>query len=231
MIGKEISDYLISLSDKKYLDFTQKLNAKMNLKQLGVRIPLLRNYAKELSKKYELEYLYNNINENFYEEVMLKGFIIGQYKKLDFSELKKYLLDFVPKINDWSICDTFCSGLKITKKYKKEMFELIEYFLKTNKEFQIRFSLVMLLDYYIEEEYIDKIFEIIKSIKNEEYYVKMANAWLISFCMIKYYDKTYEFLKNNKIDLVTHNKAIQKSIESYRLTTKQKEELRKLKRK
>lgn len=231
MIGKEISDYLISLSDKKYLDFTQKLNAKMNLKQLGVRIPLLRNYAKELSKKYELEYLYNNINENFYEEVMLKGFIIGQYKKLDFLELKKYLLDFVPKINDWAICDTFCSGLKITKKYKKEMFELIEYFLKTNKEFQIRFSLVMLLDYYIEEEYIDKIFEIIKSIKNEEYYVKMANAWLISFCMIKYYDKTYEFLKNNKIDLVTHNKAIQKSIESYRLTTKQKEELRKLKRK
>ena len=231
MIGKEISDYLISLSDKKYLDFTQKLNAKMNLKQLGVRIPLLRNYAKELSKKYELEYLYNNINQCFYEEVMLKGFIIGQYKKIDFSELKKYLLDFVPKINDWAICDTFCAGLKITKKYKKEMYELIEYFLKTNKEFQIRFSLVMLLDYYIEDEYIDKIFKIIKSIKNEEYYVKMANAWLISFCIIKYYDKTYEFLKNNKIDLFTHNKAIQKSIESYRLTTKQKEELRKLKKK
>ena len=231
MISKEVNDYLISLSDKEYLDFTIKLNAKTDLKQLGVRIPLLRKYAKELSKKYELDYLYNNINENYYEEVMLKGFLIGEYKKLEFNELKKYILDFVPKINDWAICDTFCSSLKITKKYKEEVFELIEYFLKTNKEFQIRFSLVMLLHYYIEDEYIDRIYKIIKSVNNEEYYVKMANAWLLSFCMINYYDKTYEFLKKNELDLFTHNKAIQKSIESYRLTNKQKDELRNLKRK
>lgn len=229
MIDKIIKEKLLSLRDDKLLEFEQKLNAKdNNLKQLGVRIPLLRNYAKELIKEYDLEYLINNIDEEYYEELMLKGFLIGHLK--DYSIFEKYVYDFVPKISDWAICDTFCASLKITKKYPKEMYEVINHFLSSKSEFEVRFSLVMLLDYYLIDDYIDKVLEISNSIKSDKFYIKMANAWLLSFALIKYYDKTYNFLKNDCVlDKWTYNKTIQKARESFRLTNKQKEKLLKLK--
>ena len=98
----------------------------------------------------------------------------------------------MPKINNWAVCDTFCAGLKITKKHKEEMFEFLQKYLKSHKEFEIRFGVVMLLDYYIEEKYLNQLFEIFDSIENKEYYVQMAIAWAISICLIKFYDKTGE---------------------------------------
>lgn len=234
-LKNKIKSELLSFADPALLTFEQSLNMKSEdetVKQIGIRVPLLRNYAKELSKEYELDFLFHNIDEEYYEELMLKGFLISSYKNLSYQEFERIIMCFVPKINDWGICDTFCASLKLTKKYQREFLKVIKKYLKSQKEFEVRFALVMILDYYIDEEHLNQIYEIINDVKLDKYYVKMANAWLISFCIIKYYDKTVAFLKNDcKIDDFTYNKGLQKSIESYRVSNQQKEELRLLKRK
>lgn len=225
-----IKEELISLADKKYKNFHSNLCPGID-NILGVRVPVLRNYAKELNNKYSIDDLLNKIDEEYYEEIMLKGMLIGLNKKLEWNELEKYIKDFVPKIDNWAICDVFCAGLKITKKYKKEMFELINEYLKSNKEFELRFAIVMILDYYIEKEYLQKDFNIFNQIKSDKYYVKMAVAWAISICLIKFYNETIKYLENNTfLDNWTYNKAIQKAIESYRITNEHKDYLRKMKK-
>ena len=214
---KEVKDFLIKNQDKKYLDFSDGIGARSNKIRLGVRIPLIRDYAKYLSRNYSLNYLLENIEEVYYEEVMLKGFIIGNYK-LSFKELTSYIDYYLPKISDWAICDTFVSGLKISKKYPKELWEYLIKKLNSKDEFTVRFSLVMILNYYINDEYKDKIYQIIESIKLDKYYVKMANAWLISYMLINYFDDTVNYLKNSKLDNFTKRKGITKAIESFRIS-------------
>lgn len=224
---QKIKKELIQLQDKKYKEFHGGLcPGAENI--IGVRVPVLRNYAKELLKQYDFKELMKNIDNEYYEEIMLQGMLIGQAKE-EFSTILKYITNFIPKIDNWAVCDVFCAGLKITKKHKEEMWDFIQTYLKSNKEFEIRFGVVMLLDYYIEESYLNQNFEIFDSIKNTAYYVQMAVAWAISICLIKYYDETIKYLKKAKIDKFTYNKALQKGIESYRITPEQKQELRNMK--
>lgn len=226
-IKKEIKEQIYKLADEKFKDFHSGLcPGTTNI--VGVRTPILRNYAKELSKKYSLEELLQEIDDTLYEEIVLQGMLIGLSK--DIEEVLKYTKTFIPKIYNWATCDVFCAGLKITKKHKKKMWEFIQEYINSDKEYEIRFGIVMILDYYIDEEYLDKNFEIFEKIKNDNYYVKMAIAWAISICLIKYYDKTIKYLKKAKLDNWTYNKSLQKAIESYRISDEQKEVLRKMKK-
>ncbi len=227
----EIKKHLLKLADKKYQEFHNKLCPNTN-NIIGVRVPVLRKYAKELIQQYEIKNLLSNIDNEYYEEIMLQGMIIGLSKEKDFNVIKDYIKDFIPKIDNWAVCDGFCAGLKITKKYKKDMWEFIQEYLKSDKEFYLRFSIVMILDFYIEKEYLQKDFEIFNNIRNNKYYVQMAIAWAVSLCLIKYYDETIKYLKskNCKLDDFTYNKALQKARESFRITNVQKEELKKMKR-
>ena len=224
----EIEKELLNMQDKKYKEFQKGICPGVE-EIIGIRIPILRSYAKELLKKYDFKQLMESIPNNYYEEIMLQGMLIGQ-AKLDFNEIIKYIKDFIPKINNWAVCDTFCTSLKITKKHKEKMWDFIQKYIKSDKEFYIRFGIVLILNYYIDEDYLYKNFKIFDSIKSDKYYVQMAVAWAISFCLIKFYDKTIEYLKNSKIDKFTYNKSIQKAIESYRITKEQKEFLRTLKK-
>ena len=121
--------------------------------------------------------------------------------------------------------------LKIANKYKEEMWNFIKKYLKSSKEFELRFAIVMMLDYYINDKYVDKCLEIFDNIKSDKYYVQMAVAWAISIGIIKYWDKTIKHLEFSKLDDFTYNKSIQKAIESYRISDENKEVLRCLKRK
>lgn len=226
-IKDEIKVKLLLLEDLKYKEFHSKLCPNVN-NIIGVRLPKLRNLAKELLEKYSLEILLANIDNKYYEEIMLEAILIGYCK--DINIVTKLINNFVNKIDNWAVCDTFCAGLKITKKNKDEMFNLIVENINSNQEFKIRFGVVMLLDYYIEKEYINQLFNIFDNITNHSYYVEMAVAWAISFCLIKFYDETAHYLKTCKLSKFTYNKALQKAIESYRISEHQKEELRKLKK-
>ena len=226
---QEIKKKLFELADPKYKEFHERLcPGTENI--IGVRVPVLRKYAQELFKEKDWKQTIEEIDNEYYEEIMLQGVLIGQAKKEDINILLKHVEKYVPKIDNWAICDVFCAGLKITKKYKKEMWKFIQKYLKSDKEFKIRFAVVMILDYYIDEEYLKEDFKIFDDIKHEGYYVKMAVAWAISVCLIKYYEDTLEYLKKSKIDNWTYNKAIQKAIESFRISDVQKNFLRKLKK-
>lgn len=224
---EKIRKKLFEMQDLKYKEFHSSLCPNVD-NIIGVRVPALRQYAKELYLNNELKNI--EIGNKYYEELVIQGMIIGFQTKEPIEKVTKQIKEFVPKINSWAVCDTFCAGLKITKKYPNEMYNLIKEYLKSEKEYELRFAIVMLLNYYIKDENIDKTLEILDNIESDKYYVKMANAWAISVCLIKYYDRTFEFLNTTKIDNFTYNKAIQKAIESYRITDEQKNNLRKIKR-
>ena len=226
---KEIKEKLFELSDKKYKEFHVGLCPGTN-NIIGVRVPILRNYAKELYEEKTWKETIKQIDNEYYEEIMLQGMLIGLAKKEDINIILQFVEKYVPKIDNWAICDVFCAGLKITQKNKKQVWEFIQKYLKSEKEFEVRFAIVMILDYFIDEQYLQKDFQIFDSIKHEGYYVKMAVAWAISVCIVKYYEETIQYLEKAQIDNWTYNKAIQKSIESYRIIEAQKQNLRKMKK-
>ncbi len=152
---KKIKEKLYELADLNYKEFHSRLCPGTN-NIIGVRVPVLRKYAKELIRDYEITKLLKEIDSQYYEEIMLQGMLIG-LEKVDLRIIQKQIQEFVPKIDNWAICDVFCAGLKITKKYKKEMWDFIQKYLKSDKEFEIRFAIVMILDFYIEEPYLRKI--------------------------------------------------------------------------
>ena len=230
MDNKEIRERILELADSKYKEFHSSLCPNTD-NIIGVRIPVLRNLAKELLKEIDWQnYLENAWNE-YYEEIMLQGMIINLIcKKKDINDVIKYIDNFIPKIDNWAVCDTFCAGLKITEENLEYMWNYIQRYIKSNKEFEIRFAIVMMLDYFIKEDYIDEVLKKLNNIKNKEYYVQMAIAWAVSIAFIKFPDKTMEFLENNILDDFTYNKSIQKIIESYRVDKEIKEKLRKMKR-
>lgn len=224
----EIRAKLFEMQDVQYKKFQSSLCPNTD-SIIGVRIPILKKYAKDLLKKYNLEELLQNIGEKYYEEIMLKGILIG-LDKSDIINTIKHTKEFVPKIDNWAVCDVFCAGLKITLKHKSEIWKVINEYLKSSKEFEIRFAIVMILDYYIDEDYLNQDFKIFDSVNNEGYYAKMAVAWAVSIALIKYYDDSLKYLQSCKLDNFTYNKAIQKAIESYRITDEQKRFLKSIKR-
>lgn len=223
----KIRQDLFSMQDLKYKEFHGSLCPDID-NVIGVRIPKLREYAKELYKCNNVKDI--KIEDKYYEELVIQGMLIGFQTKAPIKEVIKQVEEFIPKINSWAVCDTFCAGLKITKKYQTEMFKVIKEYLKSTQEYQVRFAIVMLLNYYINDQYIDQVLQILDNVKLDKYYVQIANAWAISICLIKYYNKTLDFLNTTQIDDFTYNKGIQKAIESYRITDEQKEYLRTLKR-
>lgn len=224
---KNIREKLYALSDNRYKEFHSNLCPNSD-NILGVRVPELRKLAKEIVKN-DLNAFYQNIEDKYYEEIMLQGMCIG-YANISLEERIRLLKKFIPKIDNWAICDCCCSTYKFTNKNKKEMWDFINTYLNSKKEFELRFAIVMMMDYYIEDEYIDIVLQKVDNTKSEKYYVQMAKAWLLQVAFIKYEDKTLKYLKNNNLDKFTYNKALQKIIESYRVDEKTKKMIKGMKR-
>lgn len=221
-----IKKYLYENIDLKYKEFSKSL-LPSDTNILGVRLPLLRKLAKEISLGDYSWYL-ENASDDTFEEIMLQGMVIGNLKT-SFEVITNYIDKFIPKINNWSVCDSFVSSLKITKKYKKEMFEYIRKY-SFSSEYGTRFMLVMFTNYYVDIDYLPSIFNIINSFEIKDYYVKMAVAWLLSICYINYEELTIKYLKKCKLDAFTYNKALQKITESKRVSLDKKKEISNMKR-
>lgn len=215
---------LFSLQDKQYKSFNEKLLPNIN-NIIGVRIPILRQLAKELAR----ENWQNYKDELYYEEIMLQGLIIG-YANIPAEKKLQCLKDFIPKINNWGVCDTVCSNLKFIKQQQKIVWKFIQPYLKSDKEFDVRFAIVILLNYFIDDNYIDEVLIILDKIKHNGYYAKMAVAWALSICFVKYWHKTFEYFQKSDLDNWTYNKTIQKTCESLRISKKNKSELKNIRR-
>jgi 3-methyladenine DNA glycosylase AlkD len=217
---QKILNFLKKEADLEYRNFHKKLLKNDKINVLGVRTPILKKIAKEISKGDYKSFIKLN-SHNTYEETVIHGLILG-YIKVSEEELFKLIDEFLCFNNNWAVNDITCANLKA---FKKISFDKVLKYINSDNPWIIRFGLVLILDYYINEENIDKIFILCDNISGD-YYVKMANAWLISICYIKFPNKTFKFLKSCKLDKFTFNKTISKICDSYRVTEEKKNKLK-----
>ncbi len=247
---EKVREVLTELAEPSYAEFSggllekkQKGDAEKKspsgaekANMLGVRLPKLRGVAKQIVKADGIAWLeaaeFEKTEKPYMEEILLYGMVIGSAKE-KVEVLFPYIRKYVGWIDNWSLCDSFCCGLKQTRKQMPEMWEFLQPYLKSDKEFELRFAVVMLMNFYIGPEYIDRLLMIFDGIHHEGYYVKMAVAWALSMCLVKEWEKSYAYMCSgeNHLDKFTYLKTIQKCRESYQLTKEQKELLAELKKK
>ncbi|WP_331676837.1 MULTISPECIES: DNA alkylation repair protein [Eisenbergiella] len=223
----DIKEQLSLLAEPAYRDFSSSLLPGTE-HILGVRLPALRKIARKLAKENWLENLARCTQDSF-EEIMLQGFIIG-YAKAPLPDILEQIAAFLPKINNWSVCDSFCITLKAAGENPAEFWDFLQPCILSGEEFTVRFAIVMLLDYYITPEYIDRLFPIFDGISHEGYYVKMAVAWAVSMCYVKFPEKTESYLGRCRLDDFTYNKSLQKITESLSVDKETKKRIRAMKR-
>ena len=222
IIQKDIRNFLLTNTDKKYQNFSKTLTpGAKNI--LGVRVPLIKQFAKELTRK-NISCQDITFREDIFEEVLLEGFLIA-YSKTTFETFVKEIKNFIPKINNWASCDLFCAALKRVKKHEDFFFGFLKPYLNSKKEFYVRFALVLLLDYYVQEKYLAFIFNTLDNFKHQGYYAKMAAAWLLSQCFIKYSKETFVYAKTSKLDTWTFKKGLEKTKQSFRVSDEFKKSL------
>ena len=217
----DVKNELYKLQDEEYQKFQQNIILNLD-NHIGVRVPQLRKLAKKLVRdKVSID----EIEIDTYEEILLKGFYIG-YSKVDIDTRLQLIESYLPLITNWAICDGFVSTLKFTKDHKEVVFNWLMQYVH-GSVYEVRFVLVMLLTYFIDDEYIDSCYRVFDCITNDDYYVKMALAWAISIAYIKYTKRTRDYLLFAQIDGWTYNKAISKICDSYRVSKEEKDELKK----
>lgn len=221
---KDYIDDLFKYKDIEFAKFSERI-IKSNYKIVGIRTPILQKEAKKLIRDYDNYFKYARFDS--YEEVFLYGLVLANLK--DYQEYRKYLNCYIPAIDSWGLVDSFVAKSKVIEKNLEENFKYIKELTKSKEEFESRVGYIMLLDYYISDQYYREIYKIIDMNKNMTYYNLMAISWLLSEMLVKYYDETVEYLNGCKLDKFTFNKAIQKACESYRISDERKIYLKSMK--
>ena len=191
---------------------------------LGVRTPQLRDYAKELSKRGDIEEFLSDLPHKYFEENQLQSFIISLIK--DEKNCIEEIDRFLPYIDNWATCDQLIPN--VFKKHKEMLLPKVYEWIKSDKVYTIRFAVKMLMTYYLDEDFDVKYLDMATNVTNQDYYVKMMVAWYFATALSKQYDIAITYIENKKLEKWTHNKAIQKAIESYRISDAQKEYLKTL---
>ena len=225
---KWLKEILFKNEDLNYKEFTSKSIPNINKDTIiGVRLPILKELAKELNKSDDRNTFIDDLPHKYHEENLIHGFLISLNKDLD--SVLKELEDFFPYMNNWAVTDTI--NPKVFRKNLDSVYSFIEKCIKSDLEYTIRFGTVMLLKFYLDDKkYINRNNKLVLSIKKDSYYINMAISWYFSFALIKQYDETVKIFENKSIKNVwIHNKSIQKSIESFRISNDKKEYLKKLK--
>ena len=223
---QKVQQDLFTMQDLKSRDFHAKLMPTVDKDSvIGVRVPMLRAYAKKFGKTEEAKQFLEILPHQYYEENNLHGLLIDQMK--DYELCIEELIRFLPYINNWATCDIL--SVKAVKGHLDSYIKNIYQWLESDYTYTIRFGINMLMRYYLEEEFKIEYPEKVAAIRSEEYYVNMVRAWYFATALAKKYDQVLPFLEEQKMDVWTHNKTIQKAIESYRITLEQKEYLRTLK--
>jgi 3-methyladenine DNA glycosylase AlkD len=224
---KEFVEYLKTLADEKYKEFHSSLVLNSKYEMIGIRVPIMRNIAKQIAKT-NIEDFLKCAKDKYYEEVMIQGLVISHIK--DEAKFYEYFKNQIKKIDNWALCDTFCSAINIVEKYEDKYFKEAIKLSLNKKEFISRVGLVIILDHFITEKNILEICEMLNKIDSDKFYINMAQAWLICEMYTKFPKETLIFIKNNNLNKFTHNKAISKIHDSFRVSKEDKEYLKTLKK-
>ncbi len=224
-INKEIEKKLFELQDTQYRDFQSKLiPSDVPFEMIGVRTSKLRGLAKSLYKREDIEQFLTDLPHKYFDENQLHAFIISELK--DFEKCISAVEAFLPYVNNWATCDQLTP--KVFKKHKFELLKYIDEWMKSARTYTVRFAVKMLMTHFLDEDFELKYAQSVAEIRSEEYYIKMMIAWYFATALAKQYDSIIPFIENKKLDVWTHNKAIQKSVESYRITAEQRDYLKTL---
>ena len=218
------------MQDAQYAAFTARIIPSVDRDSIiGIRTPALRTFAKEMVRNKEntadLERFLNTLPHKYFEENQLHAFLISLEK--DFDKCASHVENFLPHIDNWATCDQLSP--KAFKKEKEKLLPYIKKWIKSERGYTVRFGIGMLMQHFLDENFCDQYASMVAKVRSDEYYVNMMRAWYFATALAKQYDLILPYIEQKKLDAWTHNKAIQKSIESYRITAEQKSYLRTLK--
>ncbi len=226
MITEEIRKELNRLQDLRYRDLQIRTIPTVRPETIiGVRTPELRRMAKQFSGTEETNTFLNDLPHSYFEENQLHAFILSGMK--DYAECVRELNRFLPYVDNWATCDQMSP--RVFRKHRKELQREIMQWIRSDKAYTIRFGVGMLMEHYLDEDF-DAVYpETVASLRSEEYYVNMMIAWYFATALAKQYETVLPYLENRRLDAWTHNRTIQKAVESYRITPEQKAYLKTLK--
>ena len=223
----EIQNRLFEMQDLKYKEFHSKLIPTINPDAIiGVRTPELRKFAKELGNEQNVKEFLDDLPHQYYEENNLHAFLIEMIN--DYEECSKALNVFLPYVDNWATCDMMAP--KVFKKHLSELRKQIKKWLDSEHIYEVRFAVDMLMKYYLDEKFETEYLDWVADIDSEEYYLKMVKAWFFATALAKQYEVTVPYIENQYMDKWTHNKTIQKAVESYRIDKERKQYLKSWKR-
>ncbi len=223
---EEIQKELFALQDIAYRDFQAKLIPNLeNGSMIGVRTPALRKLAKQMAKREEIGVFLEDLPHTYFDENQLHAFIIAERK--DFTQCMEELTRFLPFVDNWATCDQLSP--KIFKKHRQELLPYVQEWIVSDKTYVVRFAVGMLMEHFLDEDFDMAYPEMVSKVHSEEYYINMMVAWYFATALAKQYDAVLPYIEEVRLDPWTHNKAIQKSLESNRITAEQKAYLRGLK--
>ena len=218
--------YLKSFAEEPFAEFQRRLIPGEII--LGVRTPTLRKIAKQIAKGDWRRFL-SEARDGTMEEVMVQGLVVG-CAGMEYAEALERAEAFVPKIKSWAVCDICGSSFRFLKKDMPASFRFLQSFLHSGDEFAVRFGVTLLMEYFICDEYVAQLFPLFDEVRHKGFYVKMALAWAVSVCYVKYPELTEEYLENCRLDDWTYKKALQKITESRRVDAETKAKIRARKR-
>lgn len=222
----DLQTVLFSMSDEKYRDFQSKLMPTVpKEKIIGVRTPALRKFAKEFSKTSEAKSFLEKLPHEYYEENNLHAFLLELLN--DYDECAAKVTGFLPFVDNWATCDSMSP--KVFGKNKQKLSEQIKIWISSKDTYEVRFGIKMLMEHFLDRDFRREYPEVVAEIKSEEYYIRMMQAWYFATALAKQYEAVVPFIEEKRLEQWTHNKAIQKAVESFRISEEQKKYLRTLK--
>ncbi len=222
----DLQKSLFELSDAEYAAFQAKLTPDIPPESfIGVRVPVLRKFAKEYAKASDAETFLGSLPHRFYDENMLHGLLISEMK--DYERCVELTDKFLPYVDNWAVCD----GLQpaVFRKHTVEIRKKLPEWIASEAPYTRRFGMHMLMTYFLDEEFDEALLSQPADLRSDEYYVNMMTAWLFAEALTRQWDAVIPYIEGKRLDKWTHNKAIQKAIESYRITDEQKTYLKTLK--
>ena len=226
MINEEIREKLYDRQDLKYRDFQAKLIPGMETeKMIGVRTPDLRKIAKQMAKREDIGEFLENLPHEFFDENQAHAFVISELK--DYGRCVHEVERFLPFVDNWATCDQMSP--KVFKKHRPELLDSIKEWIRSEHTYTVRFAVGMLMQHYLDEDFDPAYPEMVAEVQSEEYYIRMMIAWYFATALAKQYEAVLPYIEERRLEPWTHNKTIQKAVESYRITPEQKEYLKSLK--
>lgn len=227
---EEVLTQLKAWKDETFRRFNERIANVEEGTSLGVRIPVLRSYARMLVKREDFSWEALDSFPNTYLEIRMLKCLCTGYAELSFEQLKDRVRKCIPVIDGWAVCDVFCSTLKEIRKHREEYLGELKNFIGEGKEFSQRFAYVLMLGCYMEREYLPFVFEMLDAAQAQYYYTMMGAAWLLAEVLVRFYAEGVAYLQEGKLADAAKNKAIVKACESFRVDAAQKKFLKSLKK-